>query len=130
MHLPAPLRARLIAHARAEVPCECVGLLGGHDRPGVGSDVRAMYPLRNAAPDPQRTYIADPGHVLRALKAMRAEGLDLVGIYHSHPRGPAVPSRTDVQLAAYGVPYLIVDVQREDVRAYRLPELTEEPLLS
>ena len=48
--------------------------------------------------------------MLRALKAIQAEELELVAIYHSHPHGPAQFSRTDQQKAAYDVPYLIADL--------------------
>lgn len=122
--LPASLAQRLWAHVRAELPRECVGLLGG--QAGVA---RTLYPLRNVAPDPLRAYQADPLELLRALKAVRAEGLSLVGIYHSHPRGPARPSPDDQRLAAYPVPYLIADPVRSELRAYRLPEVAEVPLI-
>lgn len=124
LSLPAPLVRRLWAQVRAELPRECVGLLGGLDGQAV-----TLYPLHNVAPEPLRAYQADSLELLRALKAMRAEGLALVGIYHSHPRGPARPSPDDRRLAAYPVPYLIADPLRAELRAYRLPELTEVPLI-
>lgn len=115
--LPAPLRARLWGHARAQAPRECVGLLGG--RAGVAS---ALYPLRNVAPFPERAYRADDLELLRALKAMRREEQELLGIYHSHPHGPDRPSATDVRLARYAVPYLIADLSSGSLRAFLLPE--------
>lgn len=96
-------------------------MLGGHTRPGVGEAV-ALYPLPNIAPEPESTYLADPGHLLRALRAMEAGGLTLVALYHSHPRGPASPSPTDLRLAAYPVPYVIADLVTRTLVAYRLPE--------
>lgn len=123
LHLPAALRARLWAHARAELPRECVGVLGG-----ARGGVEALYPLHNAAPDPERAYLADPLALLRALKGMRAEGFQLAAIYHSHPRGPAWPSPEDVRLARYPVPHLIADVRRGELRAFLLPELREVAL--
>lgn len=118
--LPPALRARLWGHARAEAPRECVGLLGGQGRAAC-----ALYPLKNVALRPAREYRADELEVLRALKAMRREGLELLGIYHSHPAGPSWPSETDVQLARYAVPYLIVDLQGATLRAFWLPEKQE-----
>ncbi|AFZ66120.1 Mov34/MPN/PAD-1 family protein [Deinococcus peraridilitoris] len=118
--LPPPLRARLWGHARSEAPRECVGLLGGREQAAA-----TLYPLNNVAPRPEREYRADALEVLRALKAMRREGLELLGIYHSHPAGPSWPSETDVNLARYAVPYLIVDLQGATLRAFRLPEKRE-----
>lgn len=120
LSLPAALRARLWAHARAEAPRECVGLLGGR-----AGSVLALYPLANVAPDPERAYRADALELLRAFKAMRREYIDLVGIYHSHPHGPPTPSSEDVRLAQYGVPYLIADVRGGTLRAFLLPERAE-----
>ena len=125
LQLPAVLRARLWNHARAELPRECVGVLGG---PAGSARAEALYPLRNVAPDPGRAYLVDPLELLRALRAMRAGGLRLAAIYHSHPRGPALPSPSDVRLARYGVPYLIADVARGELRGFLLPELVEVEL--
>ncbi|MBZ9752525.1 M67 family metallopeptidase [Deinococcus sp. HMF7604] len=118
--LPPALYRELWRHARQEAPRECVGALGGVRLHG-GWEARTLYPLPNIDPQPERAYLADPGHLLRALRAMDAEGLELVGLYHSHPRGPARPSLSDQALAAYPVPYLIADVAGGTLRAYRLP---------
>jgi len=100
-----------------------VGALGGH-RHGAGAEAVALYPLANVSPDPERTYLADPVQLLRALKAIQTGGLILVGLYHSHPHGPASPSRTDTRLAAYAVPYVIADLETRTLSAYLLPEGT------
>ncbi|THF66044.1 M67 family metallopeptidase [Deinococcus sp. Arct2-2] len=129
MHLPRVLEGALWAHARRDAPAECVGAIGGHVRPD-GLHAHALYPLPNIAPDPARQYLADPGHLLRALRAMQAEGLSLVALYHSHPNGPATPSRTDTQLAAYSVPYLIADLRGGSLLGYSLPDGTAVDIVS
>ncbi|MEW6421134.1 MAG: M67 family metallopeptidase [Deinococcota bacterium] len=121
--LPPVLLDALWLHAEGEAPRECVGALGGHVD-GERLEAVALYPLANVSPDPERTYLAHPGHLLRALRAMEAAGLTLVGLYHSHPLGPAEPSVTDTRLAAYPVPYVIADLRTRRVQAYRLPEGT------
>lgn len=120
LHLPPPLAAALWAHAAHEEPRECVGALGGWVQ-GEHFRARTLYPLANVAAAPEREYLADPGEFLRALRAMEAEDLSLVGLYHSHPRGPASPSASDTRLAAYPVPYLIADLTRRRLSAYLLP---------
>jgi proteasome lid subunit RPN8/RPN11 len=127
--LPAVLADALWAHATREAPRECVGALGGtgHTAEDSGDGqarAQALYPLPNISPIPEREYLADPLHLLRALKAMREGGLALVALYHSHPHGPARPSPTDVQRAAYPVPYVIADLERRVLRAYLLPQGT------
>ncbi|GGI79740.1 Mov34/MPN/PAD-1 family protein [Deinococcus wulumuqiensis] len=118
--LPSVLAAALWTHVRRELPRECVGALGGWVR-GEQVQVRALYPLPNVSPQPEREYLADPGELLRVLRAMQREGLELVALYHSHPHGPAAPSSSDRQLAAYPVPYLIADPRHGHLRAYLLP---------
>lgn len=94
--LPRRIVADMIAQAVAERPRECCGLLAGIPAAAAGVvRVEQRYPLRNAAADPEREYWADPRSLLTAVRAMHALGLDIVGIYHSHPTSAAVPSRTD-----------------------------------
>ncbi|MGY2892174.1 Mov34/MPN/PAD-1 family protein [Deinococcus sp. UYEF24] len=125
LRLPGHLQSALWAHMLRELPGEGVGVLAA-DTPG---NLRAIYPLSNIADQPQRRYLADPLELLRALRAMEREQLTLGAIYHSHPKGPARPSETDLILAEYRVPYLIADVAGRVLRAYLLPENVEVPVL-
>lgn len=104
--LPAEARASIAAHAEATYPDECVGLLIGRFEPG-GKLVVAAFPVENrwegqvtlAATDNPTSrrdrFYLDPRDYLRADRAARAGGLDLVGCYHSHPDWPAEPSERD-----------------------------------
>ncbi|HWG85123.1 MAG TPA: Mov34/MPN/PAD-1 family protein, partial [Deinococcales bacterium] len=67
-----------------------------------------------------RQYSTEPAGLVRALMNARQRGLELVAIYHSHPRGPATPSATDLALARWDVPYLIADPHGGEMRAFRL----------
>lgn len=120
LHLPPALVAAIWQQAERDAPRECVGALGGV-RLGAEAYARAAYPLPNIAPQPERHYLADPGALLRAFRAMQSEQFTLVALYHSHPHGPVWPSLTDKQLAAYPVPYLIADLAAHQLHAYTLP---------
>jgi proteasome lid subunit RPN8/RPN11 len=85
-----------------------------------GGQVSAVFPLVNVAGDASSFYAAEPSGVIRALKAIKNQHLELVGIYHSHPRHEAVPSKTDLEKAAWEVPYLILDVTNNQARAWAL----------
>lgn len=128
LHLPAVLRRALWAHVERELPRECVGAVGGWIH-GEEFYARALYPLPNVAPAPEREYLAEASALLRALRAMQAESLTLVALYHSHPRGPDHPSVSDTSLAAYPVPYLIADVSSGLLQAYLLPGGSAVPIL-
>ncbi|RTI14901.1 M67 family metallopeptidase, partial [Thermus scotoductus] len=89
-------------------------------------EVERVIPLPNAHPEPLVGYLAEPLALLRALKEMEREGLALLAIYHSHPRGPAFPSPTDIREARWRVPYVIFGT--DGVRAFLLPEGLEVPV--
>ncbi len=109
MRIPHYVLDRIVAHAVAEYPVECCGLLVGQ-----GSEVYSAEPVRNLyAGDCCDRFELDPiGHV-RVFEAARAAGHKLVGCYHSHPDGVALPSSIDRRMARrFGGPfgYLIVAV--------------------
>jgi proteasome lid subunit RPN8/RPN11 len=114
---PAVRRA-IIAHARRERPNECCGFLLGAAR-----RVKYAVPMRNVARRPATRYkIDDAAHIgLRRLLREISPALSIVGVYHSHPKGAAVPSPTDLREAMYPEwLYVIVGLKsgRADVRAY------------
>ncbi|MFC6590676.1 Mov34/MPN/PAD-1 family protein [Deinococcus lacus] len=115
-----PLSQLLWQHARREAPLECVGVLGGVQ--GADWEARVYVPLTNVDPLPSARYQADPAELLGTLRRWRGQSLELVGIFHSHPRGPAEPSERDRQWAAYPVPYLIADLRTEQLGAWWLPQ--------
>jgi proteasome lid subunit RPN8/RPN11 len=114
----------MLEHAREEAPRECCGLLVGK-ADTVVRDVRA----RNLA-EPATRYFIDPEDHFAAIRAARAEGLEVVGAYHSHPSSAPLPSPTDVAEANSGSDflYVIVSLLNEDVRAYRIESGICKPL--
>lgn len=90
-------QARQIArHALDAAPDEACGIIGG-----IGERALDIVPVPNVADDPRRHYLLDPQAMTRAWSRLRDAGLDIIGFYHSHPKGDALPSRTDIALAAY-----------------------------
>ena len=60
---------------------------------------------------------------LAADQAARDQGLEIVGIWHSHPDHPAEPSVTDLASAWGGWSYLIASISlkgMQDLRSWRL----------
>jgi len=93
--LPQTLFQAMVEQAAAERPNECCGLLAGTLG---GAVVRAMrrFPLVNAAKTPATEYLSEPRSMFAADRAIRAAGLDVVAVYHSHPTSPPVPSKKDI----------------------------------
>jgi proteasome lid subunit RPN8/RPN11 len=112
-----PALEAVVAHARAEAPRECCGLLVGNLQ-----SVSEAVAARNIATAATR-FLVDPQDHIRALRAARGRGLDVLGFYHSHPHTAAVPSETDRAEASYPDHlYLIVSlaVEPADARLFRL----------
>ncbi|MFQ5927167.1 MAG: Mov34/MPN/PAD-1 family protein [Terriglobia bacterium] len=114
--LPRPMAEALLAEARRHAPLECCGLLGGQ-----GSEVKAILPARNAVASPLAYEIA-PRELFRLFRRLRREGLELVGIYHSHPASDNYPSARDIERAYYPeAAYVIVSpVAERPIRAFRI----------
>jgi [CysO sulfur-carrier protein]-S-L-cysteine hydrolase len=114
----------LVAHAREEVPNECCGYVRLRD-----GSVEEVFRAVNERHSPY-------GYELDHRSLFAANDLDdeghQVGIYHSHPRSPAEPSQTDINLAQYpGWRYLIVSLEGEpQVRVWRIADgrVEEEPV--
>lgn len=81
----------IAAADRAEV---CGLLLGAAGR------IDGIAPAANVAPDPARHFELDPVALIAAHRVARAGGAQIIGHYHSHPSGVAVPSATDAACAA------------------------------
>jgi proteasome lid subunit RPN8/RPN11/uncharacterized damage-inducible protein DinB len=118
IRLAAQARAALLAHAREEAPRECCGLLVG-----TGTMIDECIRSANLDPDPNR-YRIDPKVHIEANRRLRGSGRGVIGVYHSHPHSPAIPSRTDYLEAYYSeFIWLIVSLaapEGEAVAAYRL----------
>ena len=84
-------------HVARHVPLEACGLLAGRQ-----GRVEAVLRVRNAAQSPVR-FRMDARQQLKAFEWIESRGLDLVGIFHSHPAGPETVSPTDLAESAYPV---------------------------
>ena len=115
---------QMIAHAQEIAPNECCGFLRAR-----GGSVQEVHRGENLRSSPYG-YELDASSLLRA-NQLDADG-DEVAIYHSHPRSPAEPSQTDINLAYYPHwSYLIVSLQGEPhVRAWKIADgdVTEETI--
>jgi proteasome lid subunit RPN8/RPN11 len=101
--------------ARRGPQTECCGLLAGRD----GIITRA-FPAENVAADPARNYEIAPKELFHLTREIRASRLELLGIYHSHPRGANEPSPRDIERAYYPeTAYFIISPRTEVPQAIR-----------
>ena len=88
----------MVAHAEAKFPNECCGAMIGSIEGDVKDVAHWPQPLENAYSGAQGArYELRPEDLLEADKKARAAGLDLIGIFHSHPDCDAYFSKTDLE---------------------------------
>lgn len=119
----------MVAAAYDELPLEACGLLGGTPDGTVSSFVRCANADRSS-----RTYAIDGRQLLAAERRFEADGLEVVGVVHSHTHTPPYPSPTDVERAALLGAWRFVIVSlaapEPETRCYRIEggAVTEEPI--
>jgi [CysO sulfur-carrier protein]-S-L-cysteine hydrolase len=112
----------IIAHARAEAPNECCGMIASKDGVAV-----AVHRTRNIHATPLR-FEMDGMEQYQAQTAIEDDGLELGAIYHSHTRSAPIPSPTDVNLAKWWPDplWVIVGLEHEEplVQAWKIVDGT------
>jgi proteasome lid subunit RPN8/RPN11 len=152
--ITSSLRDQINQAGIAAYPLECCGLMLGHllttseDHARYGdnrqaieivaadnrwdSSVQALTEPAEAISvngetvlDRHRRYWIDPEMILKVQRQARDRNLDIIGVYHSHPNHPAMPSECDRRLAWPVYSYVIISVQAKggvDFRSWRLNE--------
>ena len=115
----------ILEESRRRYPEECCGALLGYAE-AEGHVIVDVLPIENKRLTERLTrYLIGPDDFRAADAHARAEGVEVIGFYHSHPDQPAVPSAFDREHAWPWYAYVIVPVHhgRSGVpRAWRLAE--------
>jgi len=103
--------ATMVAHAEAQFPNECCGaMIGTID--GDVKNVTLAEAMENAYAGAQGArYELRPEDLLAADKKARAAGLDLIGIFHSHPDCDAYFSKTDLDNSCPWYSFVVLSVK-------------------
>lgn len=106
---PHPWRA-MVLHAERTYPNECCGAMLGRIVAGKKIVTKAIA-LNNAFNGEQRArYQLRPEDLLAAEKAARESGLDVVGIFHSHPDCEAYFSTTDLKNSCFWYSFVVLSI--------------------
>lgn len=102
------IETQLTEEARNGFPFEITGFLLGH----LTDDeiVTELYPVQNIAKHQERRFEIDSLDYIKVETYALARGLDIIGIYHSHPDYPAIPSKHDLIYAQEVFAYLIISI--------------------
>ena len=99
----------MLRQAKAGAPIEVCGILAGRD-----GQVQRLYKMTNTDQS-NNHFMMIPEEQFKVVKDIRAVGLEMLAIYHSHPETPARPSEEDIRLAlTLDVIYVIVSLQKTD----------------
>ncbi len=124
----------MCAHALGSFPLEACGLLAGSPATDGGPAVARWFaPCANDAAS-SKVYTLNPSDHLRAERRAEDEGLEILGVVHSHTHTEPYPSPTDVAQAPDPQwHYLIISLRDDEpvVRSWRIVngDVAEEPIV-
>lgn len=120
MRISREMLDEIVAHAQADAPDECCGIVSVD-----GELATRVYRTANAEASPLR-FVIDPAELYRVHTEIEDAGLELGAIYHSHTRTEPYPSQTDINFAKGwpGVLWIIVGLADEQpkVRTFRIDD--------
>ncbi len=124
IHFSPHVYERMLADACQTFPDECCGFLFGTETPDGDRHLMDILIVDNAKEgDKRRRFEIAPKDYLAAERYADERGLTLLGVYHSHPNHPAIPSEHDRVAAQPYFSYVIVSVldgRIGRVRSWRL----------
>ncbi len=117
------LLGQINAHVQEAYPEEGAGFLIG-----VEGEVKKIIPLGNAREDEARhnRFLITPEEYLKAELKADSLGLSLIGVFHSHPDCPNVPSEYDREWAQPFFSYIITRVDQGKAVSHRSWRLVED----
>ncbi len=129
LRLSVELLAQIHAHAEEAYPDEGAGLMLG----STNEDSRLVFSILPASNtrqgDARKTrYLIAPKDLLHAEREASRQGLEVVGVFHSHPDHPNLPSEFDREWALPWFSYLITTVRTGKATQSRSWRLTEDRL--
>ena len=117
---------KIKSHAQLIFPDECCGFLLGVEQSDGTRIISKIKEVDNARPgDKRRRFEISGKDYMQAEKFALENDLALLGVYHSHPNHPPIPSETDRLAAQPFFSYVIVSVMQgvaDDIRSWRLNE--------
>ncbi len=116
---------KMFEHGEESYPHECCGVLIGI--PGNSAIVMEVQRLTNVNKEmPTRRYDVDPLELAKADSEAEKKGLEIIGIYHSHPDHPARPSKYDHDHAWRYLSYVVMSIEKGKAKAITSWRLNEK----
>ncbi len=124
-HIEITEKAKSIIYNDGEItfPDECCGFIYGKEEDGIRL-ISEAAPVHNSKEgDKKRRFEISPFDYMKAERYALEKGLELLGVYHSHPSHPAIASEHDLKVAMPFFSYVIIsvyDAKTIDIKSWRL----------
>jgi len=120
-------RELMLKDALQAFPDECCGFLFGQEDAAGNRTISAIQVVNNAKEgDKRRRFVIAPLDYIKAEQYADDHQLILLGVYHSHPNHPAIPSEHDRVAAQPFFSYIIISVLEGKIGPVRSWRLNEE----
>ena len=126
IRLSQKIIGKISNHAIDEFPHECCGFLIGKFNDEQADADEYVSAKNSVEENKERRFIIDPVEYMQVESRADAQNMSLIGIVHSHPNSPAVPSEFDRNHAFSGFSYIIISVMENEVKEIRSWRLTED----
>lgn len=114
LHISRKTEIEILADALRSFPDECCGFMFGTEN-GEERTISEIQIVNNAkVGDKRRRFEITPFDYMKAEQYAEANNLLLLGVYHSHPNHPSVPSEHDRVVAQPYFSYLIIAVRENE----------------
>ena len=126
--IPDSFLADLMQHANEESPYEACAILLGNTDEETWQTTEIF--LTENIDKSEINFTISNEQLLEGYKRAEEKGLDIVGIFHSHPKSEASPSDTDVKfMKGNPVPWVIYSGLTKEMKAYLLDsEMIQIPI--
>lgn len=127
LHLSPEIMSLIESHGQDHYPEEAAGLILGRVE-GADRVACEILTMENTFDESQRAtrYQIDPRAMIEAEREADSRGLELLGVFHSHPDHPARPSEFDREMALPWFIYLITRIQTGEAQESRGWQLVED----
>jgi proteasome lid subunit RPN8/RPN11 len=116
----------MIQDAEKTFPDECCGFLFGNENGEQRSISKILVIINAKEGDKKRRFVISPKDYMKGERFADENNLQLLGVYHSHPNHPAIPSEHDRVAAQPYFSYIILSVQDGTFNHIRSWQLNDE----
>jgi len=126
--LSSELENKIRMEGETAYPNECCGIILGEIDDNGTKSARRVVAIINSREDGEQyhRFFITPEDMLRAEQTARAEKLEVIGFYHSHPDHPSAPSGYDKDHALPFYSYVIVSIDKGKAQVLTSWQLTDD----